>query len=57
MSVPVADPQSATRSLPSSVDVVVVGAGFSGMYLLHKLRQLNLSTVVLEAGTDVGGTW
>jgi cyclohexanone monooxygenase len=27
------------------------------MYLLHKLRQLNLSTVVLEAGADVGGTW
>ena len=38
-------------------DVVVVGAGFSGMYLLHKLRQAGLSARVLEAGTDVGGTW
>ena len=40
-----------------AIDVVVVGAGFSGMYLLHKLRQLNLRTVVLEAASDVGGTW
>ncbi len=40
-----------------SVDAVIVGAGFSGMYLLHKLRQMNLSAVVFEAGTDVGGTW
>src|SRR5689334_25439998 len=40
-----------------SVDVVIVGAGFSGMYLLHKLRRQNLSAVVFEAGTDVGGTW
>ena len=41
----------------SEFDVVVVGAGFSGMYLLHKLRQLGLSARVLEAGADVGGTW
>jgi cation diffusion facilitator CzcD-associated flavoprotein CzcO len=57
MSVPAVDPQSATRSVPASVDVVVVGAGFSGLYLLHRLRALGLSTVVLEAGGDVGGTW
>jgi cyclohexanone monooxygenase len=42
---------------PPSVDVVIVGAGFSGMYLLHKLRSMNLTAVVFEAGTDVGGTW
>jgi len=57
MSASVADPQAHTRPVPSSVDAVVVGAGFSGMYLLHKLRALGLSTVVFEAGTDVGGTW
>ncbi|MCW2696365.1 MAG: dependent oxidoreductase [Modestobacter sp.] len=57
MSAPVADPQAATRPTPSSVDVVVVGAGLSGMYLLHKLRGMGLSAVVFEAGTDVGGTW
>ena len=42
---------------PTQVDVVVVGAGFSGMYMLHRLRQLGLSVQVLEAGSDVGGTW
>lgn len=40
-----------------TVDTVVVGAGFAGMYMLHKLRQLNLRTRVIEAGSDVGGTW
>ncbi|MGI9031168.1 MAG: flavin-containing monooxygenase [Ilumatobacteraceae bacterium] len=39
------------------VDVVVVGAGFSGMYLLHRLRVAGFSTRVFEAGSDVGGTW
>ena len=38
-------------------DVVVAGAGFAGMYLLHRLRGLGFSTKVLEAGADVGGTW
>ena len=38
-------------------DAVVVGAGFAGMYMLHRLRQLGLSAVVLEAGSGVGGTW
>ena len=38
-------------------DVVIVGAGFAGMYLLHRLRPLGISAQVVEAGTDVGGTW
>ena len=38
-------------------DVIVVGAGFAGMYALHKFRGLGLRTQVLEAGKDVGGTW
>ena len=38
-------------------DVVVVGAGFAGMYMLHKLRGLGLSARVYEQGGDVGGTW
>ena len=38
-------------------DAVVVGAGFSGMYQLYKLRELGLSVQVFEAGSDVGGTW
>ena len=40
-----------------TVDAVVVGAGFSGMYQLHKLRDMGLSVKVFEAGEDVGGTW
>lgn len=38
-------------------DVVVVGAGFAGMYMLHRLRGLGFRTRVLEAGSGVGGTW
>src|SRR6267154_4308708 len=40
-----------------SYDVVVVGAGFAGMYMLHKLRGLGLAVRVYEQGGDVGGTW
>jgi cyclohexanone monooxygenase len=38
-------------------DAVVVGAGFAGMYMLHRLRGLGLSARVYEQGGDVGGTW
>ena len=38
-------------------DVVVVGAGMAGLYLLHRLRAMGLNTIVLEAADDVGGTW
>ena len=40
-----------------SYDAVIVGAGFSGLYMLHKLRGLGLSARIYEAGTGVGGTW
>jgi cyclohexanone monooxygenase len=38
-------------------DVVVVGAGFAGMYMLYRLRGLGLSVRVYEQGGGVGGTW
>jgi cation diffusion facilitator CzcD-associated flavoprotein CzcO len=38
-------------------DVIVIGAGVSGLYALYKLRELGLSTRVFEAGSDIGGTW
>jgi len=38
-------------------DVVVVGAGFAGMYMLHRLRGQGLTARVFEQGGDVGGTW
>ena len=40
-----------------TVDVAVVGAGFAGLYLLHRLRKAGFSAVVLEEAGDVGGTW
>lgn len=39
------------------VDVVVVGAGFGGLYALHKFRSDGLSVRVFEAAPEVGGTW
>jgi cation diffusion facilitator CzcD-associated flavoprotein CzcO/acetyl esterase/lipase len=42
---------------PAEVDVVVVGAGFSGLYLLHRLRGLGFSAVAFDEADDVGGTW
>lgn len=38
-------------------DAVVIGAGVSGLYALHRLREAGLSTRVFEAGSNVGGTW
>ena len=38
-------------------DVIVIGAGVSGLYTLYKLRQLGMTARVFEAGTDIGGTW
>ncbi len=42
---------------PAGVDVAVVGAGFSGLYLLYRLRKLGLSAVAFDEAGDVGGTW
>ena len=41
----------------AQVDAVVIGAGFAGLYMLYRLRQLGLSARVFEAGDGVGGTW
>jgi cyclohexanone monooxygenase len=38
-------------------DAVIVGAGFSGLYMLHRLRGMGLAARVYEAGPGVGGTW
>ena len=39
------------------LDVLIVGAGFAGLYMLHRARKQGLSAKVLEAASDVGGTW
>ena len=46
-----------TESNKPQLDVFIVGAGFAGLYLLHKFRQMGLSARAFEAGDDVGGTW
>ncbi|OXA46679.1 Baeyer-Villiger monooxygenase [Folsomia candida] len=42
---------------PGVLDALIVGAGFSGLYTLWKLRQLGFTTKILEKGPDIGGTW
>ena len=41
----------------TSFDAIVIGAGFSGLYMLHRLRGLGVRTRVLEMAENVGGTW
>ena len=45
------------QSGTANYDAIVVGAGFGGIRALHELRGLGLTVRVIEAGTDVGGTW
>src|SRR5262245_54791613 len=45
------------RNVRTDFDVVVVGAGFAGLYMLHRLRGLGFTTTVIESADDVGGTW
>lgn len=45
------------KDTSSTVDAVVIGAGFSGLYLAHKLQELGLNFRGFEAGPGVGGTW
>jgi cation diffusion facilitator CzcD-associated flavoprotein CzcO/acetyl esterase/lipase len=47
----------ATSGGAQQVDVAVVGAGFAGLYLLHRLRKAGFTVVALDSANDVGGTW
>ena len=42
---------------PPEIDVLVVGAGFAGLYAIHRLRKLGLTVACCEAAPDVGGVW
>ena len=48
---------STDSRMPVSLDALVVGAGFAGIYMLYRLRELGLNSRVLEAGAGAGGTW
>lgn len=52
-------PESELVASPGNteLDVLIIGAGFSGIYLLHKLRDLGYNVKIVEAGTGLGGTW
>ena len=45
------------KSQDNNYDVIVVGAGFAGLYLLHRLRNQGFSTRLLERANGIGGTW
>ncbi|MEV0685237.1 NAD(P)/FAD-dependent oxidoreductase [Nocardia sp. NPDC050378] len=49
--------QTARRDEPLTLDAVIIGAGWAGLYSLIKLRQLGLRVKIVEAGSGVGGTW
>ena len=49
--------QANRRTWDEPLDAVVIGAGFSGLYMLHALRESGFDPVVFEAGDDIGGTW
>jgi cation diffusion facilitator CzcD-associated flavoprotein CzcO len=55
--IPARHEQAGGRHAPLDYDVIVIGAGISGMYQLYRLRQLGLRVRVFETGTGVGGTW
>ncbi|MGQ2930648.1 MAG: flavin-containing monooxygenase, partial [Sphingopyxis sp.] len=42
---------------PRRLDALIIGAGFGGMYALHRTRGMGLDVHLIEAGDDVGGTW
>ena len=50
-------PASSRTPVESHYDVVIVGAGFGGMYMLHRLRGLGMSAIVFDTASGVGGTW
>lgn len=46
-----------SHTVPIDYDAVIIGSGFGGLRMLHECRKLGLSVKVIEAGSDVGGTW
>ncbi len=50
-------PDETTRRLAAETDVLVVGAGITGIYQLYRAREAGFSVQLVEAGAGVGGTW
>src|SRR5688500_16783330 len=49
--------ESQTFDSPLDVEAIIIGAGFAGLRMRHELRESGVPARILEAGTDVGGTW
>jgi len=54
---PATGPVDGPKANDAAYDAIIVGAGFAGLYMLHRLRALGLSARVIEAADGVGGTW
>jgi len=52
-----AEPERTGAMRESEFDVVIVGAGFAGLYALHRLRGMGFTVRIIEAASSVGGTW
>jgi cation diffusion facilitator CzcD-associated flavoprotein CzcO len=50
-------PNSENYAKDLETDVLIVGAGFGGIYLMHKLRQQGFNCKIYEAGSNIGGIW
>jgi cyclohexanone monooxygenase len=48
---------NADRMSSNVIDAVIVGAGFAGLFMLHRLRQRGISARIIEAAGGVGGIW
>jgi len=46
-----------SHGTPEKLDVLIIGAGFSGIYLLYRLRQRGFKARIFEAGAELGGIW
>ena len=46
-----------TQTTTAPLDAIIVGAGFAGLYMLHRLRKSGFNARVVEAGSGAGGTW
>jgi cation diffusion facilitator CzcD-associated flavoprotein CzcO len=51
------EPHRTVTETGADFDAIVVGAGFAGLYMMHKLRTYGFTAKVFEQGSDVGGTW
>ncbi|PGH15175.1 hypothetical protein AJ79_02540 [Helicocarpus griseus UAMH5409] len=54
---PAAEAAAPSNGITSEFDIVIVGAGFSGCYLLHRLRERGFRVCVIEAAAGLGGVW